>query len=449
MTRDQVVRMLLGTTLGLHIILAVAGLALPFFFLMAEYLGLKRHDEDYMILARQGSKAFTVLFAIGAVTGTLVAAELAILWAPFMAVASQVIILPFFIEGFAFLLEGAFIGMYLYGWNRFKSPWAHWWTAVPIAIASAASGLLITVVNAWMNAPTGFRIVDGRVADVHPWQAFFNPAFLPEDSHVLFMSYSMVGMLLLALAARDLLRHPERQAARKAAILSAWTAGISLVLTIFTGDLSGKWLAVHQPEKLAAMEGLFRTQAYAPEALGGIVSTAHQTIYGAIDIPGLLSYLSFGSLSHPVKGLLQFPPSTWPPTTLVHIFFDTMVALGTLMLLLAAVVVYLHARHRPWPPFLLKSAVWGGLAAIVAMECGWLTDEFGRQPWIVYEIMHVDAGITRASGVVPIGWAILGLLFLLFVAAPYAVWRVIRQGGATAAPDSPGDEAQRPGVGAP
>lgn len=430
-TRDQVVRMLLGTTLGLHIILAVAGLALPFFFLVAEYLGLRRKDPDYLILARQGSKAFAAIFAIGAVTGTLVAAELAILWAPFMTVASQVVILPFFIEGFAFLLEGAFIGMYLYGWDRFRNPWAHFLTGVPIAVASAASGLLITVVNAWMNAPDGFRLAGGRVVDVQPWKAFWNPAVLPEDSHVLFMSYAMVGMLLLALAARDLLGHPQRVAATKAVVLSSLVAVVSLVFTIVTGDLSGKWLALHQPEKLAAMEGLFRTRGYAPEALGGIVSPQHHTIYGAIDIPGLLSFLSFGRFSHPVEGLLRFPPSTWPPTTWVHLFFDTMVALGSLMLVVAAVVAYLGRRQRVWPRWLLGVAVAGGPAAVVAMECGWLTDEFGRQPWVVYEIMRVNAGITQAPGIVPIGWTILVLLVLLFLAAPYAVWRVIRHGGAT------------------
>jgi cytochrome bd ubiquinol oxidase subunit I len=417
--------MLLGTTLGLHIILAVTGLALPLYVLLAEYRGIRHADAEAMALARRAARVFTVVFAVGAVTGTLVAAELAILWAPFMAFASQVIILPFFIEGFAFVLEGAMIGIYLYGWDRL-SPGLHFATGVAIAVASAASGLLITIVNAWMNAPGGFALSAGRVVDVRPWAAMFNAGIWPQLGHVLTMSYFMVGMLLLALAARDLLRRPDSTAARKAARIAAAPAAVSLVLTILTGDLSGKWLAVHQPEKLAAIEGLFRTQAYAPEAVGGLVSVAAERIYGAIDIPGLLSWLAYGSASHPVKGLLSFPPSTWPPTALVHVFFDTMVGLGSLSLLLLAVWLWLERRSQALPPWLLRAAVVAGPAAVVTMECGWLVDEFGRQPWVVYNIMRVDAGITHAPGAVAIGWTILALLVVLFAAAPYAAWRAVR-----------------------
>lgn len=429
--------MLLGTTLGLHIILAVIGLALPLYILLAEYRGLKYHDEDYLGLARRASRIFTVLFAIGAVTGTLVAVELAILWSPFMAIAGQIIIVPFFIEGFAFVLEAAFIGIYLYGWDRFKNPWRHFWAGVPIAVASAASGLLITIVNAWMNAPAGFRLVDGKVADAQPWRAFFNPGMPNELAHVLVMSYFMVGMILLALAARDLLRDPSNQAARKAAQLASWPAAISLVLTIFTGDLAGKWLAVHQPEKLAAMEGLFVTRAYAPESIGGFVSMTSHRIYGALRIPGLLSWLSFGQLSHPVTGLLKFPPSTWPPSPLVHLLFDTMVGLGSLSLVLLVLWLYYQARHWTFPRPLLQAAWIAGPAAIVTMECGWTTDEFGRQPWIIYEVMRVNAGITQAPGAVIIGWTILALLVCLFVAAPYAALRAVRTDATQETPEKP------------
>jgi cytochrome d ubiquinol oxidase subunit I len=425
--RDAVVRMLLGTTLGLHIVLAVAGLALPLFFLVAEYLGIRRSDRDYLDLARRGSRAFAVVFAVGTVTGTLVAGELAILWAPFMTVASQVIILPFFIEGFAFILESAFIGMYLYGWNHFRGRWTHLLTGVPVVVASAASGLLIVVVNAWMNAPAGFRLEGGRVEDVHPWAAFFNPAVWTEDAHVLFTAYAMVGMVLLALACRDLLSDPARAPARKAAALSAWISMASLVGSIITGDLSGKWLAAHQPEKLAALEGLFRTQAYAPEVVGGIVSLAHRTVYGALDLPGVLSWLAYGSASHPVKGLLAFPPSTWPPSALVHLLFDAMVGLGSAMLLLTVAYLAASRNFRRPPRWLLWAGILGGPAAVVTLECGWLVAEFGRQPWVIYNLMRVDAGITRAPGVVPVGWAILALLVAVFAAAPFAVARVVKE----------------------
>jgi len=438
MPLDSVVRMLLGLTLGLHIILAMAGMALPLFFAVAEYLGLRRGDADYLGLARQGSRAFTVVFAVGAVTGTLVAVELAILWAPFMAVASQVIILPFVIEGFAFVLEGAFIGMYLYGWDRFQSPWLHWWTSIPIVVASAASGLLITLVNAFMNAPSGFRIVHGRVVDVQPWRAMFSPGSGIELLHVMCAAYATVALLLLSLAALDLLRRGiPRPAARKAVALSAWTGGLALLGSVITGDAAGKWLAVHQPEKLAAIEGLFHTQRYAPEALGGLVSTLHHTIYGAIDIPGLLSWLSFGELRHPVTGLLRFPPSTWPPTALVHLLFDLMVGVGSLLLLTTAVVAYAHHRLPELPRWLLRAAVAAGPAGVVVMESGWLVDEFGRQPWVIYDVMRVDAGISHAPGVAVIGWGILVLLVLLFAAAPYAVVRIVRAGATQATQPAP------------
>lgn len=426
MTLDQTARMLIGMTLGFHIILAVLGMGLPLFLAWAEYLGITRHDHDYLELARRASKAFLVIFGVGAVTGTLVAAELAVIWAPFMAFAGQVVILPFFIEGFAFVTEGMFIGMYLYGWDRFKNPWTHWWLSVPIAVASAASGLLITVVNAWMNSPAGFQLISGQIRHVNPWTAFFNPSVWVEDGHVLFMAYTTTAFVLLAVAAWSLLKNPEHPYYRKAAHLAAAIGTVVIAATIFTGDLSGKWLAQYQPEKLAAAEALFRTQAHAPLAFFGYPNVAARQLLGAIKIPDLLNLLAFSNVTHPVRGLNSFAPSSWPPVLIVHLAFDTMITLGSIMLLVGALSWWFMRRFHALPRWLNWAAVAGGPAIVLTMEAGWLTDEFGRQPWVVYGIMRVDQGITQSPSVEVVGWALVVLIVLLALSVPFILWRMFK-----------------------
>src|SRR6202049_1043097 len=178
-------RATMGTSLGFHIVFAVLGVGLPFLMSTAEALALWRHDEAWMVLARRWSKAFGILFAVGAVSGTVLSFERGLLWPRFMAFSGGIFGLPFTAEGFAFFIEAIFLGLYLYGWDRL-SPVRHWLTSIPIAVSGAASSVFVVMTNAWMNSPSGFRLGSGgQLLSVDPIAAALNASTPTEDPHML------------------------------------------------------------------------------------------------------------------------------------------------------------------------------------------------------------------------------------------------------------------------
>src|SRR2546428_12428589 len=192
----------MGTSLAFHIVFAVIGVGFPMLMAIAEGLGLWRRDPGWTALARRWPRAFGILFAIGAVSGTVLSFELGLLWPRFMAFSGSMIGLPFTAEGFAFFIEAIFLGLYLYGWDRL-SPLAHWLTALPVAISGGASALFVVMVNAWMNTPNGFTLSDGQVTHVDPMAAAFNPSTPTEDPHMLFSAYAVTGFPVAALYAAE------------------------------------------------------------------------------------------------------------------------------------------------------------------------------------------------------------------------------------------------------
>ena len=201
-------RATMGTSLGFHIVFAVLGVGLPALMSISEGLWLKTRDEVWLELARRWSKAFGILFAVGAVSGTVLSFELGLLWPRFMAFSGAIFGLPFSAEGFAFFIEAIFLGLYLYGWDRL-TPTAHWLASIPIAVSGAASSLFVVMANAWMNTPTGFRLTPaGRLLDVNPLAAALNPSTPTEDPHMLVSAYVVTGFLVAAVYAVGRRRTP-------------------------------------------------------------------------------------------------------------------------------------------------------------------------------------------------------------------------------------------------
>lgn len=400
----------MGTSLGFHIVFAVLGVGLPMLMAIAEGLALWRRDEAWMLLARQWSRAFGILFAVGAVSGTVLSFELGLLWPRFMAFSGGIIGLPFSAEGFAFFTEAIFLGLYLYGWERL-SPVAHWLTSIPIAVSGAASSLFVVMANAWMNTPAGFRLgPDGELAQVDPVAAAINPSTATEDPHMLASAYVVTGFLVAAVYAAGLLRGRNDVFHRRGLASGMAMGAVAIVLAGITGDASARFVYEAQPAKFAAMEGIYQTQRGAPIHIGGIpVDSEHRVLY-AIEIPGALSFLATFDPNAEVRGLDSFPAADRPDPLLVHLSFDGMAGLGILLGLLAAAfwVLVVWRRSIPrWRP-LLVGLVAAGPASVVAMESGWFVTEFGRQPWIVYGIMRVSQAATTAPA--------LGLTFAIFIA---------------------------------
>jgi cytochrome d ubiquinol oxidase subunit I len=403
----------MGTSLAFHIVFASLGVGLPMLLLVAEGIGLWRRDETWKLLARRWSKAFGILFAIGAVSGTVLSFELGLLWPGFMKYAGSVIGIPFSLEGFAFFVEGIFVGLYLYGWERL-SPLAHWLCTIPLAISGAASAWFVTTANAWMNSPAGFRLQDGVVTDVNPIAAMFNRGTPIETAHVMISAYLTTGFAVAAVYATGILRGRRGAIYRRGLAVGFLMGAVATPLMIVTGDINARWVADNQPAKLAAMEGQFRTQTGAPLRIGGIPDDGAGETRFAIEVPGGLSFLAYGDANAVVKGLRDFPPGTTPNPAPVHVGFQVMVGIGFGLLGLSGwfIVAWLANRRRPGtrrafpssatrPGLLLLLAVTAaGFAGFVALEAGWMVTELGRQPWVIYNVVRTADAITPAPGLV-------------------------------------------------
>jgi cytochrome bd ubiquinol oxidase subunit I len=393
-------RATMGTTLAFHIIFAALGVGMPVLLCAAEGIGLRTRDTVWYALARRWSQAFSILFVVGAVSGTALSFEFGLLWPRFMGFASGVIGLPFALEGFAFFTEGIFLGLYLYGWDRLSAR-AHWLCTIPIAIAGTASAFTVVTANAWMNSPVGFRTSDGKVVSVDPIAAMFNPYTPSETVHTILACYQVASFAVAAVYAVALLRGHRETYYKRGLLLPMLFGTVVAPVQAFIGDLSARSVAQLQAAKLAAMEGLFHTTAGAPETILGYADPATQQTYFAIRIPKLLSFLAHGSFDATVKGLDAFPRTEWPNTTFVHFAFDVMVGTGGLMILLPLWFWLLYLRHGrtvPHSRLMLWTAVLTGPLAFLALEAGWMVTEIGRQPWIIQGVMLTSNGVTQIPG---------------------------------------------------
>jgi cytochrome d ubiquinol oxidase subunit I len=408
-------RYLTMLTLSVHVIFATVGVGVPILITIAHWLGLKRNDEHYLLLAKRWARGYVISVAVGVVTGTAIALQLALLWPRFMEFAGQLVALPLFMETFAFFFEAIFLGIYLYTWDRFKNPKTHFYLLAPVVLGSAMSALFITSVNAFMNAPQGFSLVDGQLTNIQPLLAMFNPAMPTKVAHVLASAYMTTAFILASIAAYHLMKGNRHEYHRKALALTMKVALIFSIATALVGDLSGKYLAEYQPEKLAAAEWHFESEGEAPLVLYGVLTETNEVKY-AIKIPYALSFLVHSNPFGVVTGLNDIPEELHPPYE-IHYFFDIMVSIGIGLTVLS--LLYWIALSRKWA-FIRTRAfrfllVLSGPLAMVAIEAGWWFTEVGRQPWIMRGFMTTAEGATDSPyvGVMFIAFAVLYIILLI------------------------------------
>ncbi len=415
----------MAMSLAFHIIFAVAGITTPLLMCIAEWRWLRTRDETYLTLAKRWAKGTAILFAVGAVSGTVLSFELGLLWPEFMRWAGAIIGMPFSLEGFAFFTEAIFLGIYLYGWER-VSPRAHLAAGALVALSGAASAIFVVIANAWMNTPAGFRLVDGKPVDIDPIAAMMNPAALGQTVHMLLAAYAAVGFAVAGIHAFLLLRDRRNIFHRHAMAIALAVGASGAILQPFSGDLLGRMLARYQPVKLAAMEGQFKTERGAPLRIGGIPDEESATTPHAIEIPGGLSLLAFHDPTAVVKGLEDFPRDVWPPVAVVHIAFQLMVAAGTAMAMVALWGACLAWRRKSLPDsrWFLRAVVAAAPLGFVAIEAGWTVTEVGRQPWIIQGVMRTAQALTPMTGL-RIPFVTFTLIY--FFLAAVVVWLLIRQ----------------------
>ncbi|MEO7572635.1 MAG: cytochrome ubiquinol oxidase subunit I, partial [Acidimicrobiales bacterium] len=404
----------MALSLGWHIVLACFGVAFPLLVFVVHRRGLRDDDPVALGLAKRWSKVAAVLFAVGAVSGTILSFEMGMLWPELMRTYGDVIGLPFALEGIAFFIEAIFIGIYLYGWGRLPGR-THLLMLVPIAVSGLIGTFCIIAVNAWMNSPTGFRVVGGQVTDVEPWRAMFNDGVWVQFTHMWVATVMVVGFVTAAVYATGILRGRDDAHHRLGFRVAFGFAAAAALVQPLVGHLAGARLADAQPTKLAAMELAPETEEPAPLVLGGILLDGERRF--AIEIPVLGSLIARASVDRPVVGLDAFADDERPRdglVSMIHLSFQTMVGIGLTLAALGATWWWARRRGRD----LLRSrrflwaAVVAGPASVLALELGWITTELGRQPWVVYDRMLVVDAVTRGSGV----WVSLSVLIVVYAA---------------------------------
>jgi cytochrome d ubiquinol oxidase subunit I len=393
-------------SLGFHIVFAVFGMGLPWLLLFLEHRWIRTGDRIWYVMARRWCKAFAVLFAVGAVSGTVLSFEFGLLWPTFMERYGGVFGLAFTLEAFAFFLEAVFLGLYLYGWDRL-SPKAHWWTGVPVALSGMASALFVTTANAWMNTPVGFVEENGVVVSAEPIAPLIAPAAPHQVVHMLLAALLCTGFGVAAVYAVAMLRDPakrhdtyHRRGLAVGLVLGAVVAPVQVVV----GDWAVRAVADQQPVKLAAMEALETTGPDAPLAVG------------PVELPGVLSWLLHGRTDAVVTGLDVVSPEDRPPVGITHYSFDLMVGIGLGLLALSAWALWRRRRRADFfdNRWFLRAIAVSGPASVVALIAGWIVTEVGRQPWIVHMRLRTEDAVSDQPGLY---WYFYGTLVVYTILA--------------------------------
>ena len=412
-TTLQLARGQMAFTLGFHIILASLGVALPALMLLANYRGLRHQDADALKLAQRWSKAVAVTFAVGAVTGTVLSFEFGLLWPAFTGRFGEVFGVLFAMEGIFFFLEAIFVAIYIFGWKHL-SPWTHFWTGVPIVITGLGGAFSVVAVNSWMNQPQGYAPTTGKVTSVEPWKVIFNPAVPYEVPHMILAAYLVTGFLVASIYAVGMLRGRRDRIHRLGLLIPLTVACIATPIQFAVGDTAARAIAKDQPIKFAGMECVQTTSTDVTEYIGGRCTSSG--IKGGIGIPGLDSFLVGWSTSTQVVGLDSVPPDDRPPAnTMLHLAFDAMVGICTLLIGLGLWfgIGWWRKKDVPRSRWFLRATAASGVAAVIALECGWIVTEVGRQPWIVYNVMRTSDAVTQASGIGVTFAAVVALYVLL------------------------------------
>lgn len=418
----------MAVSLGWHIILACFGMAWPAMIFVLHRKGLNG-DAAALELAKRWSKVSAVLFAIGAVSGTILSFEMGLLWPGLMDTYGDVVGLAFALEGISFFIEAIFLGIYVYGWGRLPAR-QHSLMLIPIMAAGVVGSFMVVSVNAWMNAPTGFRLVvqpDGTLTpvDVDPLAAIFNSAVGLQFLHMYLAAVMVVGFSVVGVYAVGWLRGRHDRLHRLGMLVPLAFVAVATPLQPVVGHFAGQRLADEQPIKLAAMEGLAETTDRARLELGGYWNG--EELVGAVEVPvdGLLSFLSTNDFNATVTGLDAAPLDEQPPVGVVHVAYQIMVAIGSGLVGLIGWAGW-RWRRRADTMFGSQLFLWAlvaaGPAAVVAMETGWTTTEVGRQPWIVHGLMRTEDAVTDADYI----WITLTVLVVVYAGMTGGAVAVIR-----------------------
>lgn len=479
MTAEILARIQFAFTVAIHYIYPPLSIGLGLALVMMEGLWLKTGNPLFHNMARFWTRVFALTFAIGVATGIVMEFEFGTNWSTYSRFVGDIFGSALAAEGiFAFFLESGFLALLLFGWNK-VGPKMHFFATCMVAFGAHFSAVWIVVANSWMQTPAGFHletIVDAKPVVLPPghivtpadlgtvravvddfWAMVFNPSSIDRLTHVLLGAWMAGAFLVVSISAYYLLRRCHIEFAKASLKVGLAFATVATLLQMVSADLTAKGVVKNQPIKLAAIEGVFETEPSTPMTLFGYVDTANESVTGP-KIPGLLSFLAFGSLNRPVTGLRQLPsdefllarhPGTppqdlpqlrktyWPNVAAVFQFYHVMIIIGVAMLILVLVACFFWWRgwlfdlDRPLTRWLLLALVLSVLGPQIANQAGWFTAEMGRQPWIVYDLLKTSEAVSKVvtSNQIVASLVLFGIVYaLLFVMFIFLLTRKIQHG---------------------
>jgi cytochrome d ubiquinol oxidase subunit I len=384
-----------------HYIYPPFSIGLALFLVFAEGMYIRTGNPDYLRLTKFWTKIFAVTFALGVASGIVMEFEFGTNWSTYSRYVGDVFGSALAAEGiFAFFLESGFLGLVLFGWDRI-SPKLHYFSMIMVCLGAHFSAIWIIVANSWMQTPTGFEIVGeglaARAEITSFWAMVFNPSSVTRLTHAVIGCWLQGAFLVISISAYYLLKKRFTNFATTSMKIALSIATVALVLQLFAGHKSGKIVAEHQPLKLAAFEGLFNNEKGAPLTLFGWVDEKNETVKFQVAIPKLLSYLSFGDTEAEVKGLNDFPRSDWPRTVAIFQIYRLMLLAWVIMVILCIAAIYKWRKGTlEQSRKLLMALVLSVAAPVIANQAGWVSAEMGRYPWIVYDLLRISEGLSKA-----------------------------------------------------
>jgi cytochrome d ubiquinol oxidase subunit I len=415
-------------TITFHYLFPQLTMGLAPLIVVLKTMGLRTRNDLYHQAARFWARVFGINFIMGVVTGIPMEFQFGTNWSHFARLTGGVIGHPLVMEGvFAFFLESAFLGLFLYGEKRL-SPIGHWGSAVLVWIGSWLSGYFIIATDAWMQHPVAYeRAADGSYQVTSLSGVLLNPWAVLQYAHNMSGAVVTGAFVMSSVGAFYLLESKFTEFGRLFLRVGV-TAGIIVsILQVFpTGDLHGRYVAKHQPVTTAAMEGLFKTEAGAPIVILGQPDEQHQKIDNPLVVNKTLSFLIYGTTTAEVQGLNEFSRDLWPTSIpLLYYSYHIMAGLGTIFVAVMVVAAFLLCRGRLYRT---RWMLWILLLCLpfpyIANTAGWMTAEVGRQPWLVYGLMrttegyskyvHAGNGLFTLLGFMGL-YSLLAILFLVLV----------------------------------
>lgn len=409
-------------TIAFHYLFVPLSMGLSLLLVILEGLYLKTGDERYFILTKFWLRVFTLTFAVGVATGMIMKSQFGTNWAGFSRYVGEIFGSALVVEGFfAFILESTFLGVLLFGWDR-VSPKLHYFSTCMVFLGAHLSAFWIVIANSWMHTPSGYRIVGegahARAEITDFWQMCFNPSMLERVTHTTFGSWLYSDFLVISVCAWYMLKGRNLATSQICMKVALYFGSICLCLQLITGHASAIKVAKYQPQKMAAFEGLYKTQDHAPMYGGGYVDTKNQRVVG-FKLPWMLSVLLHGKPSAQVAGLDSVPKDEWPPVQIVFQTYHFMVACWGVLALLAIWAHYqFHSKRLLDSPILLKVLTWSFLLPGLANLSGWFSAEVGRQPWVVWNQLRTCRGLSESvtADAVLSSIIVYGLIYIAILA---------------------------------